>query len=82
MEALGIQVVSLDTSTYRGVFDSLDRVGQLFALPERASTIAEKMRQSLVKSRLERRVRRLAACCSSSDGIRCTSPGRAPTSTR
>ena len=47
MEALGIQVVSLDTSTYRGVFDSLRRVGQLFAMPDRASTIADNMRQSL-----------------------------------
>jgi ABC-type Fe3+-hydroxamate transport system substrate-binding protein len=47
MEALGIQVVSLDTSTYRGVFDSLQRVGRLFAMPDRASSIAENMRRSL-----------------------------------
>jgi ABC-type Fe3+-hydroxamate transport system substrate-binding protein len=47
MESLGIRVISLDTSTYRGVFDSLERVGRLFAASDRASRIARQMRESL-----------------------------------
>ena len=47
METLGIRVVSLDTSTYRGVFDSLERVGELFAKSTRASKVADGMRESL-----------------------------------
>lgn len=47
METLGIQVVSLDTSTYRGVFDALEEVGQIFGESPRASEIAEKLRESL-----------------------------------
>ena len=47
MESLGIRVISLDTSTYRGVFDSLERVGEIFARSADASRIAEEMRESL-----------------------------------
>lgn len=47
MESLGIRVVSLDTSTYRGVFDALEQVGQIFEESTRASEIAENIREKL-----------------------------------
>jgi len=47
MESLGIRVVALDTSTYRGVYESLERVGKIFGRSARASTIAENLRASL-----------------------------------
>jgi ABC-type Fe3+-hydroxamate transport system substrate-binding protein len=47
MESLGIRVIALDTSTYRGVFDSLERVGEIFGRSADASGVAEGMRKSL-----------------------------------
>jgi len=47
MESLGIAVIALDTSTYRGVFDSLERVGEIFARSADAASMAEDMRESL-----------------------------------
>jgi iron complex transport system substrate-binding protein len=56
METLGIEVAALDTSTYRGVFDSLAQVGRLFDRSSEAARIAEAMRASLreIESRAER----------------------------
>jgi iron complex transport system substrate-binding protein len=47
LESLGVRVVALDTSTYEGVFESLERVGRLFARSERATAIAGTMREAL-----------------------------------
>jgi ABC-type Fe3+-hydroxamate transport system substrate-binding protein len=47
MDSLGIRVVSLDTSTYRGVFEALERVGEVFGRSTQASEIAATLRESL-----------------------------------
>jgi iron complex transport system substrate-binding protein len=47
LQALGIRVVALDTSTYRGVFESLEQVGGIFAAQDDAAIIATRMRGSL-----------------------------------
>lgn len=47
LESLGIRVVALDTSTYDGVFASLERVGGVFGEQERARRIARRMRDEL-----------------------------------
>lgn len=47
MDSLGIRVVALDTSTYQGIFDSLETIGELFARSAEASSLAKKMREEL-----------------------------------
>lgn len=47
LEALGIRVVALDTSTFGGVFASLAEVGRLFGREREATTIADAMRAEL-----------------------------------
>ncbi len=52
IERLGIAVESLDTSTFAGVFASLERVGVLFDRQERAAEIAGEMRAGLERVRV------------------------------
>jgi ABC-type Fe3+-hydroxamate transport system substrate-binding protein len=47
LDALSIHVVALDTSTFDGVFASLDEVGRLFERQERAATVAAEMQGAL-----------------------------------
>jgi len=58
LEALSIQVAALDTSTFQGVFASLDQVGRLFGKEREAAAIAAAMRQEL--SAIEARAAGLA----------------------
>ena len=44
LEALGVEVVALDTSTYEGVFDSLAQVGALLGRERRAQMLEQKLR--------------------------------------
>ena len=51
IERLGIAVEDLDTSTFDGVFASLQRLGELFEREDRASEIAAGMRDGLERVR-------------------------------
>jgi cobalamin transport system substrate-binding protein len=47
LEQLRIRVVALDTSTFDGVFASLEQMGRLFEKQERAAAVAAEMRAQL-----------------------------------
>lgn len=47
LESFGITVLSLDTSTYEGVFTSLEQVGRALDRQERAQRLAHSMREQL-----------------------------------
>jgi iron complex transport system substrate-binding protein len=47
IEAMGIEVLALETSTFDGVFTSLDELGRRFAVPERADRTARRIRDEL-----------------------------------
>jgi len=49
LESLGVKVVALDTSTYEGVFTSLERVGQLFGKQAEAEALAAGLRADLAR---------------------------------
>ncbi len=51
LEALGIAVVPLDTSTHDGVFVSLATIGRLLGREERARALAREMRQRIAAIR-------------------------------
>jgi ABC-type Fe3+-hydroxamate transport system substrate-binding protein len=47
LDALGVRVIALDTSTYRGIFDSLERVGQAFGKETEAAASAKRLRGTM-----------------------------------
>jgi iron complex transport system substrate-binding protein len=47
LESLGVRVVALDTSTYEGLFHSLERIGSAFDRPARAAALADRLRGRL-----------------------------------
>lgn len=47
LRSLGIEVVALDTSTFEGVFASLDRLGAILQVEDRAAEVASGMRRDL-----------------------------------
>jgi iron complex transport system substrate-binding protein len=47
LETLGVEVLALDTSTFDGVFASLERVGRLLGREQRARDAAQSMRDEL-----------------------------------
>ena len=51
LEALGVRVVALETSTYQGVFDSLERVGELFGRRPETDAIAAELRAAIERIR-------------------------------
>jgi iron complex transport system substrate-binding protein len=51
LEALGVDVVALDTSTYEGVFRSLSEVGTLLGRERRADVLEREMRERLEEIR-------------------------------
>ena len=51
LEQLGVAVEPLDTSTFDGVFTSLERIGELFELQPRAAELAAEMRSGLEQIR-------------------------------
>lgn len=53
LESLGIRVLALDTSTFDGVFRSLEEVGRVFGEPTKASALIQSMQERLRS--LERR---------------------------
>jgi ABC-type Fe3+-hydroxamate transport system substrate-binding protein len=55
LEALGVRVVALDTSTYDGVFESLERMGRLFGRESDTDTIASRMRAEIEEVRVRAR---------------------------
>lgn len=47
LRSLGVEVLALDTSTFDGVFASLDRLGAFLGLEDRATAITDDMRRDL-----------------------------------
>jgi iron complex transport system substrate-binding protein len=47
LQALGLRVVALDTSTHHGLFSSLAELGRLLGLEERAGALEQRMRAEL-----------------------------------
>lgn len=51
LEALGIEVLALDTATFDGVFESLERLGRALGRTSRARRLADRMRDELATVR-------------------------------
>ena len=77
LEALGVRVVALDTSTYEGVFDSLARVGELFDRQTETDALALRLRQEMesIRARAAGAPPRRVLCVVGRDPLYVAGPG-------
>jgi len=75
--ALGVRVVALDTSTYDGVFESLEQVGRLFGRERETAALASGMRAEIeeVRARAEGAPARRVLCVVGRDPLYVAGPG-------
>ncbi len=77
LEALGVEVLALETSTYEGVFESLQQVGRTFGAEQKAQAVEIEIRQRLesIRQRAANAPRRKVLVAVGRDPLYVAGPG-------